>query len=159
MHRVHRVGHPGHEPDLVTETQPLRVRADRFAFRQFHSDEGSPVLIKAGVEHLDDVGVIELCEVSTFVSEAGDHLRRIQPGLEHLERHLPLDRPGLFCPVHDTKPALAEPLDEPVRPDALRDGRRALDDALRLHHETLRAAVRFEQHADLPLGHRIASEA
>jgi hypothetical protein len=52
--------------------------------------------------------------------EPRDDLRRVHPGLDDLQRHLPADRPRLLGEPDDAHPPFADLLEQAVRADRFR---------------------------------------
>jgi hypothetical protein len=81
---------------------------DRHALDQLH-DEVWPARRRGpAVEHLCDVRVVHDGQGLPLGLKPGNHLPRVHPRLEHLERHLAAHRLRLFGHEHDAKPAFAD---------------------------------------------------
>ena len=99
--------------------------------------------------------------------ETGDHLPRIHPQLDDLQRHAPPHRPLLLRHPNRPKATLAKLLDQPVSPDALARRLRFSTPQFRLalrrpHCRLPRLAARDEReqqrlHLRAPLGPSFAS--
>jgi hypothetical protein len=79
----------GGEPRLVTES------GVRQAVDQLHGEEPLAGGRQAAVEHACDIGMIHHRERLPFLLEPLNHGFGIHPGLDQLERHVPLDGLGL----------------------------------------------------------------
>ncbi len=80
---------------------------------------GRPVSVVPGVEDLGDVGMIHHRQRLPLGLEAGDHLPRVHPRLDDLQRHPALDRLGLLGHVDDAHAPFANLLEQLVRADRI----------------------------------------
>ena len=77
---------------------------------------GRPSLGRAGVEDLGDIRMVHQRQGLAFRLEPGQDGPRVHPRLDQLERHHPLDRPGLLGEVDAAHPAFADLLADLVPP-------------------------------------------
>ena len=105
------------EPLASGEIALVAVFGDRDALHQFHDEVWSAGVRRPGVEDLGDVRVVHHGQGLPFGLEAGDHLARVHPGLDDLQRHATADGPLLLGHEHHAKAALADLLQQLVRPD------------------------------------------
>ena len=101
----------------------VAVVGDRHAADQLHHEVGAAVVRAAGVEHAGDVRVIHQGQRLPLGLEPGDHVARVHPGLEDLERDLAADRLGLLGDEDQAEAALTDVLHQPVWPDPVADFR------------------------------------
>ena len=102
---------PRGQPVLVAEL------GDRHALDQLHHEVRPAGRGRPAVEHPGDVRVVHDRQGLPLGLEPGDHLPRVHPRLEHLQRDLAADRLGLLGHVDDAEPALADLLQQLVRAD------------------------------------------
>ena len=86
---------------------------------EFHDEEGPAKLRRTGVEDLGDVRVLHHRERLPLLLEAGDDFLRVHAELDDLQRHAPPHRLLLLGHPHDAEAALADLLEELVRPDPI----------------------------------------
>ena len=110
----------------------VAVVGERHPLHQLHDEERLSGRGEAAVVDAGDVGVVHQRQGLPLGVEPGQHAPRIHPGLDQLERHLPLDRFGLAGQIDRAHAALADHLDQRVPagddgadPFARRDPRRA----------------------------------
>ena len=92
----------------------IAVVGDGDAVDQLHGEVGPPGGGGPGVEHVGDIRVVHHREGLALGLEAGQHLPRVHPGLDHFERDLACDRPALFGHPDHPEPALADLLHQRV---------------------------------------------
>ena len=88
----------------------VAVVGDRDALDQFHHEVGPAGCGGPGIEHLCNVGVIHQGQRLALGLEAGDHLLRVHPQLDDLQRHLAAYGLFLLGHVHHGHAAFADPL-------------------------------------------------
>ena len=97
----------------------VAVVGDRDAAHQFHDKEGAARLRRARIEHLRDVRMIHQRQRLPLLLEARDHVPRVHPQLDDLQRHPPLDGCLLLGHPHAAEATLADLFAQLVRPDVL----------------------------------------
>ena len=106
------------QPGLVAEA------GQRQAVDQFHDEERPAIRRQAAVEDAGDVGVVHEGQGLPLLLEALHHRLGVHAGLDELQRHLALDRLGLFGDPDLAHAALADLLDQRVAARDDRAGRR-----------------------------------
>jgi hypothetical protein len=109
--------HEQPQPLAGRELGPVAVVGDRDALDQLHDEEGPAGVGGAGVEDPRDVGVVHQGQRLPLRLEPRDHLTRIHPGLDDLQRHQPLHRRRLLGEVDGAHAPLADRLQQLVRAD------------------------------------------
>ena len=95
----------------------VAVLRDRHALDQLHHEVRPAGVGHAGVEDLGDVRVVHQRQRLPLGLEAGDHLPRVHPRLDDLQRDLALDRRGLLGHEDRAVAALADRLEQLVAAD------------------------------------------
>ena len=86
---------------------------------EFHDEEGPAKLRRTGVEDLGDVRVLHHRERLPLLLEAGDDLLRIHAEIDDLQRDATPHGLDLLRHPDHAETALADLLEELVRPDAV----------------------------------------
>ena len=95
----------------------VAVLRDRHAFHQLHDEVRPAAVRRAGVQHFGDIRMVHHRHGLPLGLEAGDHLPRVHPRLDDLQRDGPLDRLGLLGHEHDAHAAFADLLQQLVGAD------------------------------------------
>ncbi len=121
MRVLHRLADIGEKGDALRRGEPLLVAVvgDLYPAHQLHDKEGPPERRGPGVEDLGDVRVIHHRQRLPLLLEAGDDLLRVHAHLEDFQGHAPPHRLLLLGHPDRAKAALADLLEQLVRPDAL----------------------------------------
>ena len=101
----------GIEAVLITEVR------EPHAMHQFHDKKRTTTLRRAGVQHPGNVRMIHQCQCLLLRLEPGDDTLRIHAELDDLERHPAADWQLLFRHINHPATALANFLEQFVRPD------------------------------------------
>ena len=112
------------EPLSDCEPFPIAVLGDRDPVDQLHDEVRQAVFRRTGLVEPGDVGVMKARHRLPLGLEADLEIAVGQSAAQHLQGHAAPDRPGLLGAVDDAHSALAEPTEDPVRPDALRWARK-----------------------------------
>src|SRR5262245_35226759 len=123
------------QPAIVAELR------DGHAAHQLHPDVRPPRLRRAAIEDARDARVIHQRQRLSLGLEPRDHLARVHPQLDDLERHAPPHRLLLLGQINHAEAALADLAHELVRADAAAAD--AADAALATVDELLRRARGF----------------
>ena len=95
----------------------VAVLRDRHAFDQLHDEVRPAAVGRAGIQHFGDIRMVHHRHGLPLGLEAGDHLPRVHPRLDDLERDRPLNRLGLLGHEHDAHAAFADLLQQLVGAD------------------------------------------
>ena len=117
------------QADLPEEREPLPRRQllrvaelrDRLARNELHHEVGPASRRRARVVHLGDRRVVHQRQGLPLGLEPRDDLPRVHSELDDLERDFSPHRLGLLGTEHGAEAALAEHLDDAVRPDRVAD--------------------------------------
>ena len=85
---LHRVANLKEQCEALTGREPVPIAVFRDGNSQdlLHDEKRAPLVRLAGIEDLRDAGVVHQRQRLPLGVEAGDHLSRVHPRLDELER-------------------------------------------------------------------------
>jgi hypothetical protein len=95
----------------------VAIARERHPGHKLHREERTPALGHPGVQHPGDVGVGRECQCLPLRLEAGEHLPRVHPELDDLQRHHPPHRRPLLGLVNHPHAPLADAFEDPEGAD------------------------------------------
>ncbi len=104
------------------ELEPVAKAADRLTIHEIHHEVRTSGRGGPRVEDPSHMGMVHQRECLALLFEAGDHLLRVHPELDHLQGHRPLDRLLLLREPDGPKAPVSEFADQSVRPDHVAGG-------------------------------------